>query len=238
VLQLATSTAPCGYCRQILAEAFFTQEGLAGGHTLELFIRPNPSPISLSDLLPMAFGPRDLGVSASLFVTGHHPLVLTEPEPALQENHKSVWAQLIRMALDCATRSHAPYSHSPAGVALLTRTADTSETCSLPPTTAAHSSGSSGGGRAAKGDDVEDGEGEIVGGSYYENCAFNPSISPMKAALVAAVCARRSLASISHAVLLEVQGTAVSHAHDVRAAVAALAPDAQVRVVLARLEGS
>jgi hypothetical protein len=59
-------------------------------------------------------------------------------------------------------------------------------------------------------------------------------VSPLKAALVAAVCARRELASVSHVVLVEVEGAAVSHVHDVRAFVAALSPSAQLRVVYAQ----
>jgi hypothetical protein len=45
----------------------------------------------------------------------------------------------------------------------------------------------------------------MLGGSYYENCAFNPSISPMKAAIVAVVCAEKALDRISHVVLVEVR---------------------------------
>ena len=91
----------------------------------------------------------------------------------------------------------------------------------------------------------------IVGGSYYENCAFNPSISPIKSALVAAMCARhaeeeqeqeseqakqaaQAMPAVIRALLVEVEGCSISHEADVRAICAALSPAAQVRVVRAR----
>jgi len=152
-MQLAVSAAPCGYCRQLLAEAFCTcdpaatepeaearsrqpaREALPGqqyndkapaGAPFQLFIRPDPAPISLDSLLPMAFGPRELGSSETLF--GHptpqrHALVLSEDSSRVGsagEAEEEVWGALARKALECATRSYSPYTCSPSGLALLT----------------------------------------------------------------------------------------------------------------------
>ena len=187
VVQLALSTAPCGYCRQILAEAFFTLEAGEGGSVgaaLELFIRPNETAMSLQDLLPMAFGPRDLGATVSLFSPHHHPLERVQPEPGATVASDAIWERLTEMALDFAARSHAPYSNSPAGVALAIGSC---------------------GDEVAPSPSLQMAGEEMLGGSYYENCAFNPSISPMKAAIVAVVCAEKALDRISHVVLVEVR---------------------------------
>jgi len=231
VVQLAVSAAPCGYCRQILAEAVCIrsagdtaggqmQEGdgnSLGGQGLEVFVRPNPISFSIIHLLPMPFGPRDMGETGGLFTQQHHSLVFIE---MLQDQDMAgVWGRLAKTALDCAVRSYSPYSHSPAGVALLTHACDTS---------APHQPSA----RV-----LEDSAGEcseVVCGSYYENCAFNPSTSPAKSALVAAVCAQRAFAAISHVVLVELEGAAVSHAHETRALIASLSPLAQVRVIYAK----
>ena len=46
-----------------------------------------------------------------------------------------------------------------------------------------------------------------------------------------AVCAQQQLASMRRVVLVELLGAHVSHEHDVRAFVAAIAPAAQLRVI-------
>ena len=64
---------------------------------------------SLPQLLPAAFGPRDLGVLDGLLQPQQHPLPhqLTD--------------RLLLAAAEAATQSYAPYSHSYAGVALQTQ---------------------------------------------------------------------------------------------------------------------
>jgi len=165
VSQMAVTAAPCGYCRQLLAEAFCT----------------------------------------------FHP--------------DRVWRQLTMKALECATRSHSPYSNSPAGVALRLPVWDSGSD-----NRRAEEGGEGGEGRTGPGP----GQWKIVGGSYYENCAFNPSTSPVKAALVAAVCSQLALDSISHAVLVQLEGAAISHAASTSALIASTSPTCAVRVVYAR----
>jgi cytidine deaminase len=123
---VATSAAPCGYCRQFLNEL-----ATAGELTV---IMPGEER-RLAELLPSSFGPRDLGITGGLLQRDDHGLTIDEDD------------ELARAALAAANMSYAPYSKSYAGVALRTRS------------------------------------GEIVSGAYAENAAFNPSLSPLPAAL-------------------------------------------------------
>jgi len=58
---IAISAAPCGYCRQFLYE-------ITTAATLEVLLVGQP-PEMLTDLIPQAFGPNDLGVTAALQAT-------------------------------------------------------------------------------------------------------------------------------------------------------------------------
>ena len=123
---VATSAAPCGYCRQFLNEL------VTAGDLL--IVMPNESR-PLRELLPSAFGPRDLGVDGGLLQREDHELAIDAND------------DLANAALLAANMSYAPYSRSFAGVALRTRA------------------------------------GAIHAGPYAENAAFNPSLSPLQAAL-------------------------------------------------------
>ena len=57
----------CGYCRQFLYE-------LATAAAL-IILLPNAKPVSLSALLPDAFGPRNLGIDGGLMQAQNHQLV-------------------------------------------------------------------------------------------------------------------------------------------------------------------
>lgn len=100
---LAISAAPCGYCRQFLNE-------LGCAKQLTLLLTNAPARRLLSDFLPQAFGPSDLGVSAGLLSSADHSLELKERSED----------PLVLAALAAAERAYAPYSHGPAGVALMT----------------------------------------------------------------------------------------------------------------------
>jgi cytidine deaminase len=97
---IAVSAAPCGYCRQFLNE-------LATASTLVVIIDGH-EPRLLGDLLPEAFGPLDLGVTAGLMTPQDHGLRTESRDP------------LVQTALAAANASYAPYSGGFAGVALET----------------------------------------------------------------------------------------------------------------------
>lgn len=99
---MALPAPPCGHCRQFLYE-------LTTALDLQIFTPMQP-PMLLSDLLPNAFGPEDLGVVGRLMQNENHNLILREPSK-----------DLVKLAaLSAANMSYAPYSKSYAGVALST----------------------------------------------------------------------------------------------------------------------
>ena len=97
---LAISAAPCGHCRQFLYE-------LTTASTLQVLL-PDRPPTMLTNLLPEAFEPRDLGVEGGLMRMENHQLALQSDDP------------LVLAALSAANMSYAPYSKGYAGVALAT----------------------------------------------------------------------------------------------------------------------
>jgi cytidine deaminase len=106
---IAVTAAPCGYCRQFLYElkdapdltVFFHKPGLADVTTYKL-----------SDLLPQAFGPRELGSRNGLMASVDQQLNLNLPLPPVDP--------IVQSALEAARHSYAPYSHNPAGCLIQT----------------------------------------------------------------------------------------------------------------------
>ena len=99
---IAISAAPCGYCRQFLYE-------ITTAATLEVLLVGQP-PEMLTDLIPQAFGPNDLGVTAALMSPENHGLKL-DPPPT---------DPVVQAALAAANASYAPYTNGYAGVAIST----------------------------------------------------------------------------------------------------------------------
>jgi cytidine deaminase len=98
---IATSAAPCGFCRQFMLEL---------PEPRPLLLLGDREPTTLDMLLPDAFGPKQLGRQPQLLRAGPHALVWTEtPTHPLAE-----------LALRAASRASAPYTGAVAGVALET----------------------------------------------------------------------------------------------------------------------
>jgi cytidine deaminase len=101
---IAASAAPCGRCRQFLYE-------LDPHHPLMVIVQPpdedDYTTERLSDLLPQAFGPQDLGEKGGLMPSGEHPLTLNLKAPCDDP--------LVLEALSAAGQSYAPYTHNFAG---------------------------------------------------------------------------------------------------------------------------
>jgi cytidine deaminase len=170
---VATSAAPCGYCRQFLNELVTARELLV--------VMPNESR-PLSELLPSSFGPRDLGIDGGLLQPEDHGLGLDDS------------GDLAQAALQAANMSYAPYSKSFAGVAVRTK------------------------------------DGRIFSGAYAENAAFNPSLSPLQAALSQLNLGGAGWSDIAEAVLMGVDDLHVKAARTVLAAIS----DAPLRVLRAK----
>jgi cytidine deaminase len=173
---IAVTAPPCGYCRQFLNE--LTTAG-------RLIIRIPGATMSLGDLLPNAFGPRDLGIAGGLMQHEDHGLVVNGDN------------ELVKLALAAANRSYAPYSRSFAGVAIRTNS------------------------------------GITASGSYGENAAFNPSISPLEVALSQLNLAGGRFDDVTDAALVGVDDLHVSATRNVLAAVS----KAPLRLVRARNSG-
>jgi len=145
---LAVSAAPCGYCRQFLNE-------LTTASKLQVILPDTPT-TPLTALLPNAFGPTDLGITAALMSPQSHRMTLESTD------------SLTNAALQAANTSYAPYSRSYAGVALKTT------------------------------------DGSIYTGGVAENAAFNPTMSPLEAAIaVMTINGGKKYADIVDAVLVE-----------------------------------
>jgi cytidine deaminase len=99
ITAIAVTAAPCGHCRQFLTE-------IAGGEDIRILI-PGDRPRPVKSLLPMSFGPRDLGKADAMFVSAPVALQLAGGGDALAER-----------ALEAAMRAYAPYSDSPSGCAI------------------------------------------------------------------------------------------------------------------------
>lgn len=103
VVKIAINASPCGHCRQFLFE-------LVGGGDLEILVNGEP-PVSLSTLLPRAFGPHDLGIEGGLLSPQQHALHLISHQDD----------SLAQAAMQVAVRSYAPYTKCYSGAVLKTR---------------------------------------------------------------------------------------------------------------------
>lgn len=103
VSAIAVTAAPCGHCRQFMNE-------LSPQADIQILIEGSAAG-NLSALLPMAFGPKDLG-----FHNGAFPVKEVDLLPL-----KSASEDLIVAAWDAARKSYAPYTKAHSGVALGTR---------------------------------------------------------------------------------------------------------------------
>jgi cytidine deaminase len=100
VSALAIGGAPCGHCRQFIDE-------MSPDGEIQI-LTPNKPPMKLSSILPSAFGPAALGMT-------HGALPVRETKLALLQSSSD---PVATAALDATQHSYAPYSNSPAGVAV------------------------------------------------------------------------------------------------------------------------
>ncbi|QCD85186.1 cytidine deaminase 1-like [Vigna unguiculata] len=200
----AVSAAPCGHCRQFLQE-------LRAASDVNIMITSHETPqfTPLSHFLPHQFGPHDLlSSSTPLLLETHHNALTLLPNHTVDDddalcnghfhNHK-----LKNAALEAANKSHAPYTASPSGVALLDR------------------------------------HGNIYKGSYLESAAFNPSLGPVQAALVAFVAAGGGdYHDIVDAVLVEKEDAAVKQEQTARLLLHSISPDCNFSTFLCHSQPS
>jgi cytidine deaminase len=78
---------------------------------------------------------------------------------------------------------------------------------------------------------VRGGRGRIYRGSYIENVAFNPSLSPLQTALAAMIAAGEEPSAISGATLVESQEAKISQRPVTETVLRAIAPGARLEVI-------
>lgn len=195
---LAVSAAPCGHCRQFLQE-------IRGAGDIPLLITSDSKKTakneftSLSEFLSHPFGPHDLLPKhvPLLLEPRHNDLCFIEIEGSITN---SIKPHLKDAALKAANESHAPYSNSPSGVALL------------------------------------DSRGNVYKGSYMESAAYNPSMGPVQAALVAFIVGAGDGAAeygeLVEAVLVEKEDAVVKQEDTARLFLRSIAPQCSFNVVL------
>ena len=159
--KLAVSATPCGHCRQFINE-------LAQAQQLQILLPLQPS-ISFSSLLPLSFGPDDLGVSDRLMQSQRNNVNYYDNS----NNDYPTNDPLLDSALNATKNSFSPYSKSPSGVAIET-------------------------------------DNGIYSGQYAENCAYNPSLSPMQSALICLHLAKQEFSAIRRVILMESSNAQVS----------------------------
>jgi cytidine deaminase len=208
---LATSAAPCGHCRQFLWELpgapalrCITAGGSSGGPSAD-------AGTPLAQLLPAAFGPADLlGANAApLLLQPRHNGVQLAPGgtaalAAARAAGDAALVEAIYAALAAANGAHAPYSGCPAGMSLLRE-----------------------GHLGAAGGFA------VHAGGAAESAAFNPSLTPLHAACVAAAAAgcAPDWSDVTRAVLVERPGAPVAYAAATAALLAAFAPRCALTVL-------
>lgn len=85
--------------------------------------------------------------------------------------------------------------------------------------------------KAPSGCAVTTGSGRVFAGSYLENAAFNPSLSPLQSALVNVVFGGEDPASIRSVTLVEVRDAVISQRPATEAVLGALVPSAHLAVL-------
>ena len=98
ISNLAVNAAPCGYCRQFLNE-------LSAHDPLDILL-PNTPKRCLTEYLPHAFGPADLGITNRLLNPQDNGLSCPSSDP------------VVSTALAAANASYAPYTQTYTGIAL------------------------------------------------------------------------------------------------------------------------
>ncbi|MDZ4835741.1 MAG: cytidine deaminase [Candidatus Melainabacteria bacterium] len=102
---VVVTAAPCGHCRQFMTEFSISYQ-------LPIIVK-GAAPTTLANLLPEAFGPVHLGNNLGVALSTGRSLKLFEAFDAEPE--------LERAALKAAEISYAPYSFSPSGAAVSTK---------------------------------------------------------------------------------------------------------------------
>ncbi|XP_057468066.1 cytidine deaminase 1-like [Actinidia eriantha] len=209
LLAFAVSSAPCGHCRQFLQE-------LRNASYLQICItdqqdtKPNSNFIPLSSILPNPFGPFDL---------------LDNETPLLLERHHN---GLSLLSVSNTKIPNGITNLCNGNCRLLEKNEFELEIAALEAANNSHAPYSG----CPSGVALRDSEGRIYKGSYMESAAYNPSLGPVQAALVAFVASGGGgYEGIVGGVLVEREGAAVRQEDTARLLLKMISPKCDFGVV-------
>lgn len=225
LLSFAVSAAPCGHCRQFLQELRlsssvrihitadsedFTENLELKGGLKDLIFKP------LSEILPNPFGPHDLlDQETPLLLESHHNRLDLSPL-----NDASNPRNLCNGNSNVRKFSNGNCEKHDLDEAQLKKSA-------LEAANSAHAPYSS----CPSGVALVDSEGKVYRGSYTESAAYNPSLGPVQAALVAYVAGGGGgYERIVAAVLVEKEVAKVKQEDTARMILKAISPKCELKV--------
>jgi cytidine deaminase len=174
---LATSAAPCGFCRQFMVELPEPRPQI---------VMPGRPPASVDELLPAHFGPEQLGRTPTALRAGPH---------ALRVIGGDANDPLVAATLAAAQRASVPYSGTIAAVGL------------------------------------ETGDGRCFAAATLESVAYNPTLGPAQAAVIALHLQGGRLAEVRRALLLELAGGMLHHGRSAAQILASFAAGVRLQVL-------
>ncbi|KAI3714582.1 hypothetical protein L6452_21539 [Arctium lappa] len=205
LLYMAVSAAPCGHCRQFLQE-------LRGVSDTQIVItdqpQENPNYNPVSSILPNPFGPLDLlDQEMPLILEKHDNQLTIKDQPFISENGNL----------------------SNGYTELLEKNEEKLKNKALEAARGSHAPYS----RCPSGVALMDCEGNVYKGSYMESAAYNPSMMPVQAALVAyMVSGGGGYERIVAAVMVEKEAAMVRQEDTARLLLNNVSPKCELRVVL------
>lgn len=206
LLNIAVSAAPCGHCRQFLQELRRVSET-----QIVITDQPqeNPDYKPISSILPNPFGPFDL---------------LDQETPLILEKHNNQLS--LKDDSSIIENGNTP-DLSNGHCELIDENEEALKTEALEAARGSHAPYSS----CPSGVALMDCEGRVYKGSYMESAAYNPSMMPVQAALVAyMVAGGGGYERIVAAVLVEKEGAAVRQEDTARLMLKYISPKCDFRV--------
>ncbi|XP_023757187.1 cytidine deaminase 1 [Lactuca sativa] len=207
LLNIAVSAAPCGHCRQFLQE-------LRGVSKTQIIVTDqpleNPDYKPISSILPNPFGPFDL---------------LDQETPLILEKHSN---KLSLKDDSSITQNGNTPNLSNGYHELINKNEETLITEALEAARGSHAPYSG----CPSGVALMDCEGKVYKGSYMESAAYNPSMMPVQAALVAyMVAGGGGYERIVAAVLVEKEEVLVKQEDTARLMLKYISPKCEFRVL-------
>ncbi|OIT02301.1 PREDICTED: cytidine deaminase 1-like [Nicotiana attenuata] len=222
LVAFAVSAAPCGHCRQFLQE-------LRNPSSLQIHItsqhQNNPDVVTfkpLSEILPNPFGPFDL-------LDDETPLLLERHNNGLSLFNDNHDGDLCNGFSDNDSRRVNGVANLSNGFCKKTETENTTllKIAALEAANDSHAPYSG----CPSGVALMDSEGKIYRGSYVESAAYNPSLGPVQAALVAYVAGGGGgYERIVAAALVEKEGAKVRQEDTARLFLKMVSPKCDLRV--------